>query len=113
MGYAVYEDSTARDRGVERWAGYGVPAVCDMPGCEVKIDRGMGYRCEDQEEGCGLQFCNEHLDHLTHGDNITPKPDTAEWVEWMLTDESWGQWRAENPERVATLAAALEGGSHE
>jgi hypothetical protein len=32
-----------------------------------------------------------------------PTPDTAEWVEWKLTDDSWGPWRDENPEVVAEL----------
>jgi len=117
MGYAVYEDSAARDHGVVRWAGYGVPAVCDIANCSEEIDRGMGYRCddyvtyddEDQEvehEGCELHFCSEHEDHVIwKHDDVTPKPDTAEWVEHLLTDESWQPWRDENPRRVAALTA--------
>lgn len=46
MGYAVYEDRDARDHGVTRWAGYGVPAACDQPGCEAQINRGLAYKCE-------------------------------------------------------------------
>ncbi len=138
MGYQVYEDRDARDRGVERWAGYGVPAVCDHPDCTAKIDRGMGYRCaehtvyryfdeegeqcssdedwvderEEQEEGCGLHFCAEHLGHETHGDGIVPKPDTVEWEQWMLTDDSWSEWRSENPEKVAAMTVrAREAGA--
>lgn len=129
MGYQVYEDRAARDLGVDRWAGYGVPAICDQPGCDVKINRGMGYRCEEytvyryfdengeqcaeeedwaeereeQEQGCGLHFCDEHLDHGAHGDDVKPKPDTAEWERWILADKSWWQWREENPERVAQM----------
>ena len=119
MGYQVYEDRAARDLGVERWAGYGVPAVCDFPTCDAAIDRGMGYRCEDlwalesgvlvrrKDEGCGLHFCGEHLDHNVHGDDVVPKPDTAEWVGWILADESWAEWRGRNPDRVASLRAAF------
>lgn len=134
MGYAVYEDRAARDLGVERWAGYGVPAICDLPGCSAEIDRGMGYRCEEytvyryfdadgeqctseddwedereeQAEGCGLHFCSDHLDHgHGHGDDVTPKPDTYAWVDHMLTDDSWEGWRTENPEKTAQLTAAL------
>lgn len=127
MGYAVYEDRVASNYGVERWAGYGVPAVCDMPDCAVEIDRGMGYRCEtvteyayyrdnvavsayqdwDEEveeevEGCGLHFCDEHSEHHVH-EQAQPKPDTDEWVRHMLTDESWEAWRDENPEKVKVL----------
>lgn len=119
MGYAVYEDMAARDRGIERWAGYGVPAVCDWPDCDVEIDRGMGWRCEesvtyewdedleveseDVGEGCGLHFCGEHSGHETHGDDVIPKPDTPEWEDHMLSDESWEQWRGENPTRVEAM----------
>ena len=61
MGYQVYEDHWAKEYGVDRWAGYGVPAVCDFPDCTVKIDGGTDYRCEarcGEEAGdeCGLRF---------------------------------------------------------
>ncbi|WP_205529090.1 hypothetical protein [Microbacterium halotolerans] len=36
---------------------------------------------------------------------MTPKPDTAEWERWILTDESWAQWRAENSDLVADMRA--------
>ncbi|WP_336633629.1 MULTISPECIES: hypothetical protein [unclassified Microbacterium] len=118
MGYQVYEDRAARDLGVERWAGYGVPAVCDHPDCAEAVDRGLGYRCGDigGEAGCGLSFCSGHL-HMDGGATqkcercrdeeppFTPKPDTAEWESWMLTDDSWAQWRAEHPDRVEQMRA--------
>ena len=115
MGYQVYEDSAARDLGVERWAGYGVPAVCDQPECAASIDRGLGYRCES----CGLSFCSSHL-YIGGGDPqmcqrccdeeppFTPKPDTVEWERWILDTESWSQWRDENPERVETMRERVE-----
>lgn len=116
MGYGVYLDQDARDSGVTRWAGYGVPAICDYPNCDVEIDRGLGYKCEQrydedetgnetEEEGCGLYFCGEHLlvgcppEH----DDFTPKPDTPEWERWMLTDKSWEQWRQEHPLDVIAM----------
>ena len=37
----------------------------------------------------------------------TPKLDLPEWIEWKLTDESWQQWRDENPEEVASMCLAL------
>lgn len=118
MGYAVYEDETARELGVTRWAGYGVPGVCDDPECDTEIGRGMGYRCERryiedadvqerEVEGCGLHFCEEHLstgcseEHATY----TPTPDTPEWERHMLTDDSWEQWRTDNPGLVALMQA--------
>ncbi len=116
MGYSVYEDQDARDYGVVRWAGYGVPAICDDPNCNVEIDRGLGYKCETryveddegeetEEKGCGLYFCGDHL-HVgcrTEHDTYTPKPDTAEWEHWILTDDSWEQWRAEHLDEVAEM----------
>ena len=111
MGYQVYEDTDGR------WAGYGVPAVCDWPDCSAAIHRGLGYKCEENvtytydeneeeteriEPGCGLFFCEEHRyrtdEHMR--DDVVPKPDTAEWIEFMLTDDSWEQWRTEHRARV-------------
>jgi predicted ribonuclease toxin of YeeF-YezG toxin-antitoxin module len=34
---------------------------------------------------------------------FTPKPDIKEWVNWKLTDESWQDWRDENPEEVKRM----------
>lgn len=112
MGYGVYNREG-------RWAGYGVPATCDHPDCGASIDRGMAYLCGEEpgaEKGCGLFFCSRHLFYTPNDDDpqmcsrccddeppFEPTPDTAEWVEHMLTDESWGQWRSENPDRVAAM----------
>lgn len=32
------------------------------------------------------------------------KPEHPEWVEHLLTDESWAEWRKKNPEEVELLA---------
>lgn len=118
MGYAVYDDPDARNLGVERWAGYGVPAVCDVAACTSAIDRGLAFKCEehisydiDEEtevetetegEGCGLFFCGQHEHHGTH-EGAVPKPDTPEWNAHLLSDDSWQEWRERNPEKVAKL----------
>jgi len=125
MGWAIGFD--------ERWnrdVGYGVPATCDHPGCEEKIDRGLAYVCGGEpyggEHGCGLHFCGKHLWHrrprgetrfyqnckrcMTYRTPFTPTPDVAEWNEWKLTDASWGLWRSENPTAVSAIRAALGGG---
>lgn len=123
MGYTVYRDIEGHDR----WAGYAVPAECDMPGCEVTIDRGLGYKCQDghaeepdhdldldgkllaqgdpefEDYGCGLYFCTEHLYDTDSHDGVEPKPDSVEWVRWMLEHESWQQWRDENPEKLTAM----------
>lgn len=111
MGWSLgYDDRWNRD------VGYGVPAYCDHPGCNAKIDRGLGYVCGSEpyggEHGCGLHFCGKHLWHrsprgadrgvqnchrcMTYKQPYKPKADHPEWVEWKLTDESWAKWRSEN-----------------
>jgi hypothetical protein len=97
----------------DRDIGYGVPAMCDHPGCVEEIDRGLGYVCGGEpyggEDGCGLYFCMEHAGgrrecgHVFKDDPAyRPSPDVREWVEHKLTDESWAAWRHEN---VATVSA--------
>ena len=120
MGWAVGQD---RDR--RRHIGYGVPATCDHPGCGAAIDRGLGYACGGgvvgTVENCGLFFCPDHLRYsIEDGEGrrqdvcdrcandeppFDPTPDTAEWARHVLTDDSWAQWRAENPEWAADMRA--------
>ena len=128
MGWQVGFDSTWN-----RDIGYGVPATCDRPDCGEAIDRGLGYVCGSEpyggEHGCGLYFCGAHLvsgrtasASSLHADDrwlcerclvgkasFDPTPDTAEWAHWKLTDESWAEWRRQNPgetERIKALAGA-------
>jgi hypothetical protein len=120
MGWSIgYDEHWKRD------IGYGVPAVCDALGCNEKINRGLGYVCGGEpyggEHGCGLFFCSRHRRIHTFRDGCIKevcircdtyrppyavKPDTAEWINWKLTDESWAQWRAENPVAGAALGVA-------
>jgi hypothetical protein len=112
MSWAVGYDS--------RWGrdiGYGVPATCDHPGCGAAIDRGLAYVCAGSEpyggeDGCGLYFCGEHLAYQCERCEAGkppygPTPDTREWLEHKLADESWGPWRAGNPGAVTVMQAAL------
>jgi hypothetical protein len=45
--------------------GYAFPATCDAPGCNAKIDRGLGYACGgmhgEDEWSCEKYFCEKHL----------------------------------------------------
>ena len=115
MSWAVGSD---RDRG--RHIGYGVPAKCDHPDCDANIDRGLAYACgggvTEDVPNCGLFFCERHLSYTEADDEsgerqgfvcerclhdeppFDASPDTDEWVQHVLTDESWAQFRAENPE---------------
>lgn len=121
MGWQVgYDSNWKRD------IGYGVPAICDRPRCGTAIDRGLSYVCGSEpfggERGCGLYFCEQHLTGFRKdGDRwvhvcgrcdkrrppYEPTPDTAEWLNWKLTDESWEPWRQENPGAVEQARAAL------
>ncbi len=123
MGWAVgYDPYWCRD------IGYGVPAWCDHPDCDEKIDRGLGYVCGGQpyggDIGCGLYFCIDHgggtlcerCEELWLSINggeepadfkpFTPTPDRPEWIRHKLTDDSWQPWRDENPQEVERLLAA-------
>lgn len=107
MGWSIgYDSKWGRD------IGYGVPAYCDHPGCTEEIDRGLGYVCGGEpyggDKGCGLFFCSHHAfmpySRCTRCKNYKKpypaKPDHPEWIQWKLTDESWAEWRQENPEFV-------------
>jgi hypothetical protein len=117
-----YDDKWKRD------VGYGVPAYCDHPGCTNEIDRGLSYVCGGEpfggDHGCGLHFCGDHMWYrsprghdglvqnckrcLTYRPPYASKPDHPEWVAWKLTDDSWQQWRDENPELVAQMNVLLK-----
>ena len=109
MGWAIGHDHK-HDRDI----GYGVPAKCDYPGCNADIHRGLAYVCGGEpyggEHGCGLYFCEDHQvgEHQTcehcaaqDGQEFEPTPDTPEWINHKLADESWAKWREEHPDWVA------------
>jgi hypothetical protein len=123
MGWSIGYDTNWR-----RDIGYGVPAVCDQPGCGTAIDRGLSYVCGGEPyggvHGCGLYFCESHLSYefkfrgrllevtdaphrcercIAGGEPFGPTPDMAEWTHHKMTDPSWAQWRSENGISEATL----------
>lgn len=118
MGWSVgYDNKHERD------IGYGVPAICDSPGCGEEINRGLSYVCGGAayggDSGCGLFFCGSHR-YFKTDDKLElcaacrdgqpafkASADTAEWINWKLTDESWQKWRNENPEKVGRLETAV------
>ncbi|SKY97920.1 Uncharacterised protein [Mycobacteroides abscessus subsp. bolletii] len=131
MGWSIgYDGSLGRD------IGYGVPAYCDHPKCCKEIDRGMSYVCGDEpfggEHGCGMHFCDAHLDYsytpdgmddllnengecyprrcercISSAPRFDVKPDHPTWINWKLMHPSWGQWRTENPTVVKEYIEAL------
>ena len=59
MGYEIYKVG-------KRWGGYGVPAICEYPGCNEKINRGIPFACGGEpfsEHGCDRYFCSKHLEY--------------------------------------------------
>lgn len=99
----------------EKWKrdiGYGVPAICDQPGCDVEIDHGLSYVCGGEayggDRGCGLFFCGDHRQWFEKLPELCdrcaprlktpyqPKADSLKWLFFKMTDESWADWRKEN-----------------
>lgn len=116
MGWSLgYSREWSRD------IGYGVIAFCDHPGCGKEIDRGLSHVCCGErphggERGCGLYFCEEHHRGSTSKDHglcarccprvkrsFSPTFDHPTWILHKLTDESWKDWRDENPDEVKRL----------
>jgi len=108
--------SIGYDNRWKRDIGYGVPAYCDHPGCNVEIDRGLSFVCGGEPfggmDGCGLYFCGLHLRLGMHSacerckngkEPFEPKPEHPDWIKHKLTDESWQKWRNENPKEVEKL----------
>jgi len=111
--------SIGYDNRWKRDIGYGVPAWCDYPGCNEKIDRGLAHVCGGEpyggEHGCGLYFCGKHQECGKHQlcercasqqDSFEKTPDHPEWINHKLTDPSWKAWRLANPEASAALPNA-------
>lgn len=133
MGWSIgYSDKWQRE------IGYLVPAYCDQPGCRVKIDRGVEQACggvpDFKEHGCGLYFCSRHLHSsytpdgmddllddsgelypqrcrrcINGRDPFPPSDEHPEWMRWKLQDDSWSQWRTDNPTDVAHYTQILTG----
>jgi hypothetical protein len=119
MGWSIGYDSNW-----DRDIGYGVPATCDHPGCGASIDRGLSYVCGGEpfggERGCGLYFCNKHLNLYSKLPQLcdrcaprrrkpfAPTPDVPEWLEHKLTDPSWEEWRKNNRMKCVRMRFALE-----
>ena len=68
-----------------RDVGYGVPAICDHPGCSNAINRGIGYLCcEDISHvaSCQGYFCEDHRHNYTLGDELEDmEPEELEELE--------------------------------
>jgi len=108
MGWSIgFDGNWKRD------IGYAVPAICDHPGCENEIDRGISHVCGGAayggDDGCGLYFCSDHLypikceQCIDDKEPFDSKPDIKVWIEHKLTHDSWKEWRDENPDEVKKM----------
>lgn len=113
MGWSLgYDDNW------NRFIGYGVPAYCDYPRCNKEIDRGLANVCGSDpyggEDGCGLFFCSDHLIIDKRKGQLCkrccagkkpykPKPEHPKWINHILTDKTWKEWRKQNKEYVEEL----------
>ena len=101
MGYQVYWSNG-------RWQGYGVPAYCDYPGCKEEIDRGMGYsHTQDKEEPASVFCCDNHTHENINSFEVERK-EHPDWLNHILTDDSWELWRSKNPESVKEYKIFLD-----
>lgn len=107
---------TGIDRGLSYVCGgapYGGDYGCGLYFCETHLAYAYTEDGEDDllVDGKPLpHLCERCIKMHQEGEDskvqpFTPKPDVPEWINWKLTDESWQQWRDENPERVARLRA--------
>lgn len=120
MGWSIgHDDKWNRD------IGYGVPAICDHPGCGEEIDRGLSYVCGSHpyggDHGCGLYFCiahrrtagasREHAELCSRcyskREPFVATPDVEAWLRHKLANGSWAEWRKDNPEEVVAIKRQL------
>ena len=109
MYWAIgYDETWKRD------IGYDVPGICDYPGCNNSINRGIDHVCGGEPYGgescCGLYFCKDHLELKTVEEDgepvpvcaqcasgkepFEPTPDTKEWIDEKATSIYWAGWRS-------------------
>ncbi len=100
MGYGVYWTNG-------RWQGYGIPAYCDYPGCKEEIDRGMGYAHDKEEMPSSVFCCKKHQEEKLNSFEVEEK-EHPEWLNHILTDESWEKWRNEAPEMIEKYKKMLK-----
>lgn len=93
MGYQVYWANN-------RFQGYEVTAYCDYPGCTIEIDRGIAYSNYDGTPP-KVFCCTKHRDEpFNYLEMVIENKEHPDWLHHVLTDETWENWRKENPKLV-------------
>lgn len=74
--------------------GYNHNAICDHPGCNEQIDRGLAFACGDMhgedEVSCEKYFCGDHKQNFvktTYDDRIVSVCD--ECAKQLLDTKEW------------------------
>ena len=96
---------------------------CDRYFCSKHREM-VGFKCDgsdelcDHEDDCECEF-KEVCENCAYRGDGEPrykmpfpyKPEHPDWVAHLLTDESWSDWRKENPGEVKQLENAKRKGS--
>jgi hypothetical protein len=71
----------------------------------------MGYQHPQDDSGMtpNVFVCPEHAEKDINSFDVDYEKEHPEWLEWILTDESWEHWRNENPDIVKEYKRLLEG----
>ena len=94
--------------GGEPFSEYG----CDMYFCSEHVvgiavtPEGELIKCDHLREDCDYQFYEVCKPCSTRDPDVKffpHKPEHPDWVKHLLTDESWAQWREENPVEVEQM----------
>ena len=118
MYWAIgYDENWNRD------IGFDVPAICDHPECITAINRGIPHVCGGEpyggDSGCGLYFCEKHLEKKSLDTDeppvplctqccsdlapFTPKSDTEEWTNYKQTSNYWAGWRTYHQSKSGSM----------
>jgi len=115
MGWAVGTGGTSGHR---IWRAGLMRSPAMQQGNRSRLSHVCGMINTDGEDrGCGLhsvlttcldsRSSDSFVNAATHAQTpFARKPDLAEWSNHKLTDQSWAQWRAENPDRSNRFRSA-------
>lgn len=81
---------------------------CDRYFCDKHLFM-VCWKCDGSDETCNHEedcdcTCVQNCKRCAEGKPPFPyKPEHPKWVNHLLTDESWEEWRKENPEDLKAL----------
>lgn len=93
MGYSGYWHNG-------RFQGYGVPAYCDYKNCREEIHRGLAYLHPENaksREAPSVFVCCKHKYSILNKIYVDLQKEHPDWLNFILNDETWDEWRGKNP----------------